>query len=60
MCELGQYMTPTPFSLPPSQFTGCKYDCPSGTYGATNNLTDPYCTGVVPPQGLEHWSFGAR
>ena len=48
-CQLGYYMTPTPFDMTPAAFTGCRYPCPAGTYGATDNLTEQSCSGPCPP-----------
>lgn len=48
-CALGTYNSPTPFTLGPTNFTGCQFDCPSGTYGNAPNLTSAACSGDCPP-----------
>ena len=48
LCEPGTYMSKPPFTMAPSTFTGCKYRCPSGTFGNSTYLTDPSCSGDCP------------
>jgi hypothetical protein len=50
-CELGTYMPEMPLSMPLNleTFTGCKEVCPSGTFGATDNLTEARCSGPCTP-----------
>ena len=47
-CALGQYMSATT-SIARTDFTGCVFDCPSGTYGASPYLTSPSdCSACTP------------
>ena len=43
--QLGQWMSPNPFSSPLATFTGCRYMCEAGTYGSTYELNTSTCTG---------------
>jgi hypothetical protein len=49
-CAFGTYMLAPPFSMRRQDinFTGCRYSCPSGTFGSTTNLTGPECSGNCP------------
>jgi hypothetical protein len=47
-CEPGHYMTPTPTTLRPADFTGCQFACPAGTVGNSPDLTSPECNGPCP------------
>eukprot|EP00964_Phaeocystis_antarctica_P003493 scaffold1878_cov64-Phaeocystis_antarctica.AAC.2 len=44
-CQLGWWVTPTPLSLPPVNFTGCPYTCAAGHFGNTSQEKDYTCSG---------------
>ena len=45
---LGMWTTPNPSSTPPTTFTGCRFKCDAGTYGASESLTESSCTDTCP------------
>lgn len=42
--SLGEWTSPAPLMVPPASFTGCRFQCDPGYYGATDTLTDSKCT----------------
>ena len=48
VCPLGMYM-PKIAVMAPTDFYGCAYTCPAGTYGGTTDLADQSCSGSCTP-----------
>jgi len=49
LCDLGQYMTPTPLTLGNGiELSGCAHDCAAGQVGYERNLTTNACSGPCP------------
>ena len=48
ICAGGTYMSAPPFSMPAVSFSGCRFACPSGTFGSSTNLTQSECSGRCP------------
>ena len=44
-CPLGWWVPPSPFALPPMNFTGCPYQCAAGHFGNTSQEKSATCTG---------------
>ena len=44
-CPLGLWVPPSPFALPPMNFTVCPYQCAAGHFGNTSQEQSATCTG---------------
>ena len=53
--QLGEWMTPAPYASGLDTFTGCRYKCDPGTYGASYDLSTAACTA---PCTIGHFCAG--